>query len=55
MGWPQYTWLALVAASWLINVSRHGMRAPDHNGWASTVNVLVGGILLYAGGFFTAN
>ncbi len=52
MGWPQITWIALMALSFGIAASRHGESQGKHNAFTSLVAIAINATLLYYGGFF---
>ena len=53
MGWPQYTYLALVFLSLGISIANHGQpETGKKNAWYSIIAMAIVLPLLWAGGFF---
>jgi hypothetical protein len=53
MGWPQYTYLALVFMSLGMNLVKHGEPKNDnYNFYSSAIGVAIVLVILECGGFF---
>ena len=54
MGWPQITYIVLVAMSLGLTMAKHGQpRTDNHNAWTSLLALAIVMPLLYFGGFFS--
>ena len=53
MGWPQYTWIALVSIGWLAVLAKHGEpKKGNEDIGMTTASVAISVFLLWQGGFF---
>lgn len=52
MGWPQVTYIALLAASVGIALVKHGEPRKPWDAWDHVLGAALTAFLLYAGGFF---
>lgn len=53
MGWPQWTWIVLVAIGWTITLCKYGEpKEGKHDIGITTAEVGISIFLLWQGGFF---
>lgn len=53
MGWPQITFISLLAVSFAISAVKHGEARPPYSVWAAAIGVALNVWLLHAGGFWS--